>query len=46
MQYEVGNPVWVYQAFRTRRGESKTKKLDFSWHGPYRVVDRVGDNAY
>ncbi|KAE9025190.1 hypothetical protein PR003_g11695 [Phytophthora rubi] len=46
VRYEVGDPVWVYQAFRAHRGETKTKKLAFSWHGPYRVVDRVGDNAY
>ncbi|KAE8987847.1 hypothetical protein PR001_g22207 [Phytophthora rubi] len=43
VQYEVGDPVWVYQAFRSRRGEAKMKKLAFSWHSPYRVVDRVGD---
>ncbi|POM61380.1 hypothetical protein PHPALM_29613, partial [Phytophthora palmivora] len=32
--------------FRARRGEKKTKKLVFSWHGPYRVVGTVGENAY
>ncbi|KAE9048416.1 hypothetical protein PR001_g3816 [Phytophthora rubi] len=45
-RFEVGDPVWVYRAFRARRGESRTKKLTFSWHGPYRVVGQVGDNAY
>ncbi|OWY95269.1 hypothetical protein PHMEG_00034769 [Phytophthora megakarya] len=33
-------------AVAARRGERKTKKLDFSWHGPYRVVGPVGENAY
>ncbi|KAE9003294.1 hypothetical protein PR001_g18013 [Phytophthora rubi] len=46
VMFEVGDPVWVYQAFRARRGESLSKKLAFSWHGPYRVVCKVGDNAY
>ncbi|KAI9992888.1 hypothetical protein PInf_014826 [Phytophthora infestans] len=38
--YEVGDPVWVYQYFRAKVGENKTKKLAFSWHG------QVGENAY
>ncbi|POM67398.1 Hypothetical protein PHPALM_16614 [Phytophthora palmivora] len=29
-----------------KEGEKKTKKLAFSWHGPYRVVGTVGENAY
>ncbi|KAE9003006.1 hypothetical protein PR003_g17942 [Phytophthora rubi] len=45
-KFEEGDPVWVYQYFRARRGEKKTKKLAFSWHGPYRIVGTVGKNAY
>ncbi|POM63597.1 Hypothetical protein PHPALM_20979 [Phytophthora palmivora] len=45
-KFMEGDPVWVYQYFRARRGEKKTKKLAFSWHGPYRVVRAVGENAY
>ncbi|GMF40664.1 unnamed protein product [Phytophthora fragariaefolia] len=45
-KFEVGDPVWVYQYFRARRGEKKTKKLAFSWHGPYRVVGTVDENAF
>ncbi|GMF34275.1 unnamed protein product [Phytophthora fragariaefolia] len=45
-KFEVGDPVRVYQYFRARRGEKKTKELAFSWHGPYRVVGTVGENAY
>ncbi|OWZ20832.1 hypothetical protein PHMEG_0004694 [Phytophthora megakarya] len=44
--FAEGDAVWVYQYFRARRGERKTKKLAFSWHGPYRVVGPVGENAY
>ncbi|KAE8900699.1 hypothetical protein PF003_g15817 [Phytophthora fragariae] len=44
-KFEEGDPVWVYQYFRVRRGEKKTKKLAFSWHSPYRVVGTVGENA-
>ncbi|KAE9010334.1 hypothetical protein PR002_g15386 [Phytophthora rubi] len=44
VQYEVGAPVWVYQLFRKKRGESRTKKLAFAWHGPYRVVGKVSVN--
>ncbi|KAK1947079.1 hypothetical protein P3T76_001089 [Phytophthora citrophthora] len=29
-----------------RRGERTTKKLAFSWHGPYRIVSAVGENTY
>ncbi|GMF39090.1 unnamed protein product [Phytophthora fragariaefolia] len=46
VMYEVGDPVWVFQAFRARRGEVHTKKLTHAWHGPYRVVARVNENAY
>ncbi|GMF41059.1 unnamed protein product [Phytophthora fragariaefolia] len=46
VQFEVGDPVWVYQVFRSKCGEKLTKKLAFSWHGPYRVMGRVGENAY
>ncbi|KAE8995142.1 hypothetical protein PR001_g15390 [Phytophthora rubi] len=44
--FEEGDAVWVYQYFRARRGERKTKKLAFSWHGPYRIVGKLGDNTY
>ncbi|OWZ08618.1 LOW QUALITY PROTEIN: hypothetical protein PHMEG_00018807 [Phytophthora megakarya] len=43
VHFEIGDPVWVYQFFRARRGENRIKKLVFSWHGPYRIV---GKNAY
>ncbi|KAE8965564.1 hypothetical protein PF005_g28106 [Phytophthora fragariae] len=46
VQFEVGDPVWVYQFFRAKRREKRTKKLAFSWHGPYRVISKVGVNAY
>ncbi|KAE9189351.1 hypothetical protein PF002_g25069 [Phytophthora fragariae] len=46
VKFDEGDAVWVYQYFRARRGERRTKKLAFSWHGPYRVVGQVGENAY
>ncbi|KAG3064507.1 hypothetical protein PI124_g23353 [Phytophthora idaei] len=46
VSYAEGDAVWVYQHFRARVGERKTKKLAFSWHGPYRIVGQVGENAY
>ncbi|OWZ01473.1 hypothetical protein PHMEG_00027126 [Phytophthora megakarya] len=46
VHFEIGDPVWVYQFFRDRRGENRIKKLAFSWHGPYRIVGKVGENAY
>ncbi|OWZ12500.1 Integrase, catalytic core protein [Phytophthora megakarya] len=46
VRFEIGDPVWVYQFFRARRGENRIKKLAFSWHGPYRIVGKVGENAY
>ncbi|KAE9010237.1 hypothetical protein PF011_g9903 [Phytophthora fragariae] len=32
IEFNEGDAVWVYQYFRARRGEKKTKKLSFSWH--------------
>ncbi|KAE9345171.1 hypothetical protein PF008_g8893 [Phytophthora fragariae] len=46
VEFNEGDAVWVYQYFRARRGEKKTKKLAFSWHGPYRVVGQLGENTY
>jgi hypothetical protein len=46
VHFEEGDAVWVYQYFRARRGERRTKKLAFSWHGPYRIIGRLGENAY
>ncbi|OWY97999.1 LOW QUALITY PROTEIN: hypothetical protein PHMEG_00031346 [Phytophthora megakarya] len=46
VHFEIGDPVGVYQFFRARRGENRIKKLAFSWHGPYRIVGKVGENAY
>ncbi|OWZ02300.1 hypothetical protein PHMEG_00026163 [Phytophthora megakarya] len=46
VKFEVGDPVWVYQCFRARRGERATKKLVFSCHVPYRIVSAVGENTY
>ncbi|KAG2767489.1 hypothetical protein PC129_g18652 [Phytophthora cactorum] len=34
VKLEEGYPVWVYQYFRAKRGERRTKKLAFAWHGP------------
>jgi len=46
--FEPGDAVWVYQFFRKSRqaDDRRTRKLAFSWHGPYRVVGSVGENAY
>lgn len=44
--FDEGDAVWVYQYFRAKRGEKKTRKMAFSWHGPYRIVGSVGENAY
>ncbi|KAF1773401.1 hypothetical protein GQ600_1486 [Phytophthora cactorum] len=30
----------------SEHGERKTTKLAFAWHGPYRIVGTVGENAY
>ncbi|KAE9305994.1 hypothetical protein PR003_g21348 [Phytophthora rubi] len=30
VEYAVGDPVWVYQIFRNKRGEARTKKLAFA----------------
>ncbi|OWZ11765.1 hypothetical protein PHMEG_00015169 [Phytophthora megakarya] len=46
ISYDEGDSVWVFQHFRAKRGEKKTKKLAFSWHGPYRVLGQVGENTY
>ncbi|OWZ00283.1 hypothetical protein PHMEG_00028561 [Phytophthora megakarya] len=46
VSYDEGDSVWVFQHFRAKRGEKKTKKLAFSWHEPYRVLGQVGENAY
>jgi hypothetical protein len=46
VNFELGDLVWVYQFFRAKRGETRTKKLAFSWHGPYRVLGKIGDNTY
>ncbi|POM70630.1 Hypothetical protein PHPALM_12901 [Phytophthora palmivora] len=45
VKFGEGDAVWVYQYFRARRGERTSKKLAFSWHGPYRIVGTVGENA-
>lgn len=46
MNFEDGSAVWVYQFFRAKSGEKTTRKLAFTWHGPYRVVSKVNDNAF
>ncbi|OWY95359.1 hypothetical protein PHMEG_00034659 [Phytophthora megakarya] len=46
VSYDEGDSAWVFRHFRAKRGEKKTKKLAFSWHGPYRVLGQVGENAY
>ncbi|KAG2944156.1 hypothetical protein C6341_g13158 [Phytophthora cactorum] len=46
VKYEVADPVLMYETSRARRVEARTKKLAFSWHGSYRVLSKVGKNAY
>ncbi|GMF49356.1 unnamed protein product [Phytophthora fragariaefolia] len=46
VDFEEGDAVWVYHYFRARRDTKKPEKLAFSWHGPYRVVVRLGENTY
>ncbi|OWZ06729.1 LOW QUALITY PROTEIN: hypothetical protein PHMEG_00020979 [Phytophthora megakarya] len=38
VSFAKDDAVWIYQYFRARRGERNTKKLAFSWHGPYREL--------
>lgn len=45
-EFTAGDPVWVYQFFRAKNGSKASKKLAFAWHGPYRVVEQLGDNTY
>ncbi|GMF48867.1 unnamed protein product [Phytophthora fragariaefolia] len=45
-RYEISDPVWVYPVFRARRGELRTKKLAYAWHGSYRIVGKVNENTY
>lgn len=45
-EFAVSDPVWVYQFFKAKKGDKKAKKLAFAWHGPYRVVERLGENTY
>lgn len=48
LELEPGDAVWVYQYFRktTKPEDVRTKKLAFHWHGPYRVMSRLGANTY
>ncbi|POM62558.1 reverse transcriptase [Phytophthora palmivora] len=41
-QIEVGSRVWLYL---DRVKEGYAKKLAHLWHGPFRIVDKVGEHA-
>ncbi|POM63767.1 Hypothetical protein PHPALM_20792 [Phytophthora palmivora] len=41
-QIEVGSRVWLYQ---DRVKEGYAKKLAHLWHGPFRIVEKVGEHA-
>lgn len=45
-EFAVEDPVWVYQFFRVKKGAKTTKKLVFAKHGPYHVVEPLGENTY
>ena len=40
--------MWVYQFFQKSSdpNDRRTKKLAYHWHGPYRVLRRLGPNTY
>ncbi|POM59125.1 Hypothetical protein PHPALM_36136 [Phytophthora palmivora] len=41
-QIEVGSRVWLYL---DRVKEGYAKKLAHLWHGPFRVIEKVGEHA-
>ncbi|OWZ17218.1 LOW QUALITY PROTEIN: hypothetical protein PHMEG_0008869 [Phytophthora megakarya] len=44
--YKIRKQYPTKKVTLAKRGERKTKKVAFSWHGPYRVLGQVGENAY
>ena len=48
VQYEIGEPVWLYCYFRKLKdiGDDRVSKLATKWHGPYRVLEKMSDNVY
>ncbi|CAK4901679.1 unnamed protein product [Aphanomyces euteiches] len=46
--FQPADSVWVYQHFRKSGDpdDRRIKKLAYSWHGPYRIHKRQGDNTY
>ena len=46
--YDIGDPVWIYQYFRRTQdpNDHRIKKLASSWHGPFRIVGQISQNAY
>ncbi|KAH9096381.1 hypothetical protein LEN26_017527 [Aphanomyces euteiches] len=46
--FEPSDSVWVYQHFRKSSDpdDHRIKKLAYSWHGPYRIYKKQGDNTY
>lgn len=43
MSYDIGENVWVYTP-KTKPGLSR--KLLFSWHGPYTIVGQTSPVSY
>jgi hypothetical protein len=41
--YQEGDRVWLYRPTRTK---GKSPKLQFSWEGPCKVVNRINDVVY
>jgi endoribonuclease Dicer len=41
--YQEGDMVWFYRPIRTK---GKSPKLQSSWEGPYKVVNRINDVMY
>jgi hypothetical protein len=41
--FKEGDRVWLYRPTRTR---GKSPKLQSSWEGPYKVINRINDVVY
>jgi hypothetical protein len=41
--FHEDDKVWLY---RPTRKKGKSPKLQFSWEGPYKVVNRINDVVY
>lgn len=53
VSYQEGDSVWLYLPYwRTKTNDSDeredigAKKLTPRWHGPYRIIKRIGPNTY